>query len=77
MKQKSINAYNHNYIGNIYVMIKNGFEITDIMFKNAQTVFDVFNLDEETFETISNDWSSYTYVETFGKGRIKLYFDHE
>lgn len=77
-KMKAMGSYNHNYIGNIFVMIGNGFQISKIDFKTTQTVFEVSNLDEEMFDEIHNDWEKVaTNVEGFGKNKLKLYFDNE
>ena len=75
---KAMGSYNHNYIGNIFVMIGIGFQISKIDFKTTQTVFEVSNLDEEMFDEIHNDWEKVaTNVEGFGKNKLKLYFDNE
>jgi hypothetical protein len=67
----------HNYIGNIFVVIGNGFDIESILFKNTQTVYDISNLDEETCSTMKNHWSEKAFIESFGRNRIKIYLDSD
>lgn len=45
MRKKAQSKYVHNYIGNIYVLIGNGFEIENIQFKTSQKVYEISNLD--------------------------------
>ena len=56
----------------------NGFQINNIEFKSTQTVFEISQLDEQTFDTIQNDWERIAAnIETFGNNKLKIYFDSE
>jgi hypothetical protein len=77
LRKQASNSFSHNYIGNIFTEITDGFVVKRISFKKEFQVYDIFDAEEETIETIKTSWSPYVTVDAFGKDRLKMYFYSE